>query len=157
MYKDRIKAAVVRDGYIITHGGITKALTNHIGTSNIVELEQWINAEFDSFKYSVTVPTILSPIFNISSARGGWDKFGGIFWADYRYDKFDMKLNQVFGHSHSANAKIMTVGKKPHFTHVCIDCPQFYCFNTTTGVIEDFMPEEFKTNHVQRAMLEKTF
>lgn len=153
--KHRIKAAVVRDGYIITHGGVTKALSKQF--TDIVELCTWINSEFDSFKDSVIVPTVLSPIFNIGSARGGSDMYSGIFWADYRYDKFDVRFNQVFGHSHSANSKIMGVGKAPHKTHVCVDCPQFYCFNTKTGMMEDFMPEEFKTNHVTREMLERTY
>lgn len=152
--KEDLWATCIADGYLISHGGIGKALTKYTGFKTIEEINEWCNSEFDKWKNSPVIHETLSPIFNIGSARGGWDKYSGIFWADYRYEKYDLRFNQVFGHSCMSEPKYMVVGKKPHKIHVCVDSPQFICYNTKTHLFEDFMQEEFKST---RDMLERRF
>jgi predicted phosphodiesterase len=151
-YKDKLKASHAVDDYIITHGGVHPNIGKPF--DNVYDLSDWLNSEFDQWKNSIVSQQHLSKIFNIGTCRGGWDTFSGIFWADYRHEKFDKRFNQIFGHSHSS-AKIISVGKqhvRKH--HICIDCPEFLCFNTTTGRIEDFFP--LQLNHL-RYTLEKTY
>ena len=154
-YKDRIKASYIANDYIITHGGVLKALSKDI--DDIEYLNYWINLEFEHWKNAVIIPETLSTIFNIGRCRGGWHQYSGIFWADYRSEKHDIKFNQVFGHSHSSSAKDISVGKQEFRKHhICVDCPQFVCFNTKTQAFEDFFPEEMD-NYQSRYMLEKTY
>lgn len=151
-YKDKIIASYVVDDFIITHAGITKAIGRNF--DNIIDLNDWINEEFERFKNAVVQTESYSPIFNIGSCRGGWDTYGGVFWADYRCEKYDYRFNQVFGHSHRSFPNIWNVGKKNQQTFVLIDCPQFFCFNTETYSFEDFFPKNLE---VPRSMLERLF
>jgi hypothetical protein len=150
MYKHRIQATYVVDDFIVAHGGIVRELGRHFDDIN--ELSEWINSEFDQFKNDVVIRESHSRIFNISGARGGSDTFSGPFWADYRYENYDVRFNQVFGHSHTSAPYELQTEK---FTQlICVDCPQYICFNTETKNFEDFFPEEFKRS---RDMLEKAY
>ena len=154
MYKDKILGSCISDGFIITHGGITKSLTKTLGIDNIEDMNEYINFEFNQFKNSVVKQDVLSNIFNIGSCRGGSNQYSGIFWADYRYENFDKSFNQIFGHSHTSEPKMIYQGKSDRrVLHVCVDCPQYFCFNTKTKQIEDFFPEEFKkTRHMMEVI-----
>jgi len=157
-YKDKIFASVVRDNFIITHGGVTAGLTHYAPLDDINELNEWLNSEFDKFKNYPMPMSPLSKIFNIASCRGGYHTYGGIFWGDYRYEKFDLNFNQIFGHTSGSQPKTFTEGKKgKEVMRVCVDAPQFYCFNTKTRLIEDFMPDQFRKNPTERDMLEQRF
>lgn len=159
MYKHDMKAAVLADNYIITHAGITKALSRNFTEAE--DVVDWVEEEWKWYINNPVVPESLSLIFNIGSCRGGRQHFGGPFWADYRFEKFDNRFNQIFGHSHSKESKIMEVRKQKEQherkRHILVDCPKFECFNTITGQMEDCMFEEYKTNEHVRYMLEKLF
>jgi hypothetical protein len=150
MNKHKMVAAHITDDYIITHAGISKGFGEMFDSMDFMVAT--INSEFDKYKNAVVPPESYSPIFNISPARGGRDMYGGVFWADYRFEDFDERFNQVFGHSHS---KSPFEKQTQQFTQlVCVDCPQYICFNTETKEFEDFMPEEEKLN---RSILEVSF
>lgn len=152
--KDLFQATYIADDYLVSHGGIVKALTKYTDFNTIEDINDWCNEEFDKWKNSPVVQTTLSPIFNIGSARGGWDSYSGIFWASIGYDKFDKRFNQVVGHTRHNQPLILDNGKKYNTRHIGIDTDFFYCYNTKTHNVEDFMMEEFKKT---RNMLERTF
>lgn len=153
MYKNELTAAIYEDDYVITHGGVTRLLGRNFERPS--DLVDWLNEELKWYIDRPVAPDSLSPIFHIGSCRGGREQSGGIFWADYRYEKFDIRFNQVFGHSHGKDPKKMSVGKKDKTKfHVLVDIPQFYCYNTKTHQFEDFMPEDVKKN---RDMLERSY
>ena len=89
--------------------------------------------------------------------RGGRQTDGGIFWCSIGYEKLDPRFNQVVGHTPRKEPLVQYNGKKYGTTHVGMDSPLFYCFNTATGAVEDYMLEEYKTNDQMRRMLERTF
>lgn len=147
-HKNLFKAAAYVDGYVITHGGVHPRLFGEkqkdMSPEQIVDR---INEEFEIYKthgidgvnnyFDYT-----TNLFNISSCRGGWNSFGGVFWLDYRYEKLDKNFNQVIGHTkHKHTIKKIDNGKN---CFVTTDTVKFECFNTITGEVEDFMPEELK-------------
>lgn len=152
LHKNSLVCAVIRDGYVITHAGVSPALSRNFET--IEEMVDHFNKVLSSYINCPVVPETLPNIFNIGTARGGWQSFGGPFWLDYKREKVDVSFNQVFGHTHSRCCTEYIVGKKPHNKHICVDADEFFCYNTSTEQFEDFMPEEHKAH---REMLEKPF
>ena len=156
--KDKYRGSFIRDGYLITHAGVVEEIGSRF--SDLESLSEYINTEIDKIVYNpeIWVESPLSDVFNISTRRGGYHKYGGPLWADYRSEWYDYRINQVFGHSHSDLLKIFTYGEgKSERKHVAVDCKEFSCFNTKTGAAEDFMFPEFKDDLVVRKMLEVGF
>lgn len=151
MYKHRLQASCVRDGYIITHGGISKGMSDYMTDISIEEISKWFNHVFDEFKNSPLVPETLSPIFNCRFS-GGTDTFSGPFWARYKFEEYEIRFNQIFGHTRSDHP--VDIQTKNFTELICVDCPQYVCYNTETKQFEDFFPEEFKKS---RDRLETTY
>lgn len=156
--KEKFKGSFVRDGYIITHGGVVDKIGKRFGT--LEALSDYINTEVDKVVYhqvGTVIDRPLSDVFWVSTARGGYNNYGGPLWADYRREKYDFSINQVFGHSHSDVLKMFSVSladSKDKKYHVAVDCDEFWCFNTKTGEAEDFMPESIKNDPAARELLE---
>lgn len=161
----RFVPATVVDGFIVTHGGVTEALSNSLFKTkdpNLV-LEK-INTEWNDylttrFNRKPSAPRIPRKIFYIGVARGGMDKFSGIFWADYRSDKL-ANMNQIFGHSKTIAHEIYNL-KSENPLHMFGNVAELYppqpdknsktelwaigcdndrriCFNSTTREVESF-------------------
>lgn len=138
-YKYRLWGAVVRDGYLIVHGGISKLHGRHFDT--VEEVRDWINVEFQDFLNSPVVPTTLSPLFDIGYVRGGWQQVSGPFWLTFGRESFDPRFNQVVGHTEGNRIRRLWHGKGDRRTVViCLDTPQYQCFNTVTNKDESFGP-----------------
>jgi len=158
--KDKFKGSYVRDGYLITHAGVVEEIGSRF--SDLESLSEYINTEIDKIVYNeeIWVEYPLSDVFNISVVRGGYHRYGGPLWADYRREKYDCTKNQIFGHSHSDTLQIFSRAVKnseKNYQHVAVDCKEFSCFNTKTGAAEDFMFPAFKDDPVVRKMLEVGF
>jgi len=122
------------DGFIVTHAGITNKLKNDLmGKDNTDnhELFHKIQEEFKSFRTSRRT----NKLFHVGRFRGGWHKYGGIFWADYR-DEVYCDIPQVFGHSKVQYGKIKNI--KNQLWAVGCDSDNRLCFNTTTKEVEEF-------------------
>lgn len=131
-YKSRFKVSVVRDNFIITHAGVHSNYKGTVGDLNEKFNQQWYN-------YLTGVKDRID-IFNISSARGGSDNSGGIFWCDYRQEKLNENINQVFGHSHDITPYVFNYDNGT--IHAVVDCNEWKCFNTVERTMENFFPED---------------
>jgi hypothetical protein len=155
-YKDRLLACYVVDDFLITHGGLSRKLGKIF--LNVNEAADWINSEWKWFLNSPVVPMALSPIFDIGSIRGGREDVGGIFWCSIGHEKMDYRFDQIVGHTPHKQPMILKEGKgHDKRLHVGIDCPLYYCFNTITRNLEDFMPEAYRGDDQMRRILERTF
>ena len=154
-YLDRFVPVAVEDGFVITHGGIAQKLAEDLRFNTRVTdvtIETYggiINTEWEYFLNNRNNIGMYSSsqdigkyrsIFNIPRVRGGIDKFGGIFWADYRDEKYH-PIPQVFGHSKTPNG--VTQVNLGHWALGCDDY-KFECFNTKTCGVEDFSGEPTK-------------
>lgn len=141
--EDRFKPAIVTDGFIVTHGGVSEGLGNSLqagkNADNILSKieSEWKGYLETRFLRKPNMPRIQSKIFNIGFARGGRDSFSGIFWADYRSDQL-YGVPQVFGHSRTPIGNIVNIGKKNAFWAIGCDNDRRICFNSTTKETEDF-------------------
>ena len=147
VFGHRFIPVITIDGFIITHAGVTQGLADDLNFSMRVteatfEIHQSIiEDEWAKYQNPDNFPRDgkESPIFNIPKARGGIDKFGGIFWADYRDEQY-YKIPQVFGHSKTIDGGILKVEYIPGSDHWALGCDdnKFECFNTKTGEVEVF-------------------
>ena len=136
-FKHHFKAAIYKDGFIITHAGVHPILNKKIKEPE--EMAEWINQEMDAF----IKENKRSPIFNIGGCRGGFQQFGGVFWLDWNQEKFNKNFNQIVGHTHRRTCQEkLNTRYKTH--HILVDVDEFVCYNTATKTIEDFMPENCK-------------
>ena len=139
---DRFVPCVVEDGFVITHGGISHGLGHNLfKTTNIVNIQNMINSEWDFFIKNRVNNLVgsSSRLFNIPKSRGGSHSFGGIFWADYRDEQF-YDIPQVFGHSKTFGGGVVQVGVKKGDNLWALGCDsdKSECFNTATKEVEDF-------------------
>jgi hypothetical protein len=156
MYKDKLEGALVRDNFLLTHGGLSTKHGKPFIT--IEEARDWIQCEWNHYKNSPVAPESLSPIFDIGRVRGGYSDVSGPFWLTFNHEKYDKRFNQICGHTCSSDIRINLNGKGWGNTmHVCVDSPMFHCFNTITKSVEDFMVEEYKDKDQMRKILERTF
>jgi calcineurin-like phosphoesterase family protein len=155
-YKDLLHGALVRDGYLLTHGGLSRKHGKPFNT--IEEACDWINMEFDWYKNQPVPPEKLSSIFDIGSVRGGREQVSGIFWCSIGYENMDIRFNQIVGHTCRQDPVVLFEGKKDlKKCHVGIDSRKYICYNTVTNELEDFMMNEFKDNFEMRRVLERQF
>lgn len=134
--KDKLKACHYEDGYIITHGGIDKYFGEAFDDAE--QLVDYCNKEFEKYKNSVLPWEEAPPIFYVGSCRGGRHPYSGVFWASMGYEQFDNRFNVVCGHTHRKEP--LKYIQENGTRHVCVDFPQFKCYNTKTHAFEDFMP-----------------
>ena len=139
VYINRFVPCAVEDGFVITHGGVSNGLGNSLlKTTNVVNIQDTINSEWELFlKNRNKHYPKESRIFYIPKSRGGFNGYGGIFWADYRDERF-YGVPQVFGHSKTPNGVTQVMS-----THWALGCDdnKFECFNTATKEVEYFGPE----------------
>lgn len=149
-YKNKLLPCAIRDNFFLSHGGLSAFHGKRYDTIEDVETDS--KNKFTDF---ITTGNSNYDIFDIGHLRGGFSPSGGLFWCSIGYEKLDKRFNQVVGHTRKQTPYIQQMGKK--IIHVAIDAPQFFCFNTETKELEDFMFEEYKTNEGVRFSLEKTF
>ncbi len=156
MYKELLQGSLVRDNYLLVHGGLS---TKHGKPfSNVEDASDWINAEFEWYREQPVAPESLSSIFDIGSVRGGFQDVSGIFWCSIGHEKMDPRFNQVVGHTCRPEPLILFEGKGMNKKkHVGIDSPKFICYNTATHELEDFMLAEYRLNDQMRKILERRF
>jgi hypothetical protein len=109
---NRLKAAHAVDGWLCTHAGVNPKIAELIPSEyrNPEAAADWLNAEFERTRlipqekpakkgYPKFCGT--GPLFEISVARGGDDRFGGIFWFDFKRETVAPSpiFKQLFGHS----------------------------------------------------------
>lgn len=152
-YKDRFKMSLVRDNFLLSHGGLSKKHGRNFET--IEQADDWINSEWEWYKSQPVVPQTLSSIFDIGWCRGGREEVSGVLWLTFGKEKYDHRFNQICGHTHSSNIK--TQKHEKDIIHICVDCPKFVCYNTLTREFEDFMSEEYKNDDQMRKVMERTF
>lgn len=111
--QDRIEKAFkpyifLAPDFLVSHAGLTSQIwENHKLTIESLPqvLEQWW-------------PDLGSPMHGIGYARGGGDKWGGMFWCDYNQEFEPVTgLRQVFGHTRGRGNGIRQAGNS-----YCIDC-----------------------------------
>lgn len=135
---DRFVPCVVEDGFVITHGGISDGLYNNLfhDCKFTQMIKDQIDVEWFAFLHARNLDYPKpSKIFNIPKSRGGAHNYGGIFWADYRDEKFH-GVPQVFGHSKTLDGGVVQIGK--NLWALGCDDGKFECFNTTTQEVEYF-------------------
>jgi UDP-2,3-diacylglucosamine pyrophosphatase LpxH len=155
-YKHRLYASFVDEDYLILHGGLHRRLGEVF--DNVSQANHWINNEMDWYVNNPLIPESLSPIFNIGTVRGGDDAFGGVFWFTTEHEEECWKFNAITGHTPRSSIGIKTKDTmRGIIKHVYVDTPLFQCYDTTSGEIEDFMPEQYKNDTQMRKILEKTF
>lgn len=156
MYKHLLHGALVRDNYLLTHGGLSKKHGKPFKA--IEEASDWINAELSWYIAQPVPPESLSPIFDIGSVRGGKQDVSGIFWCSIGHEKMDIRFNQVVGHTCRPEPFVLFEGKgKSQKKHVSVDTLKFICYNTATHELEDFMLEKYRANEQMRKILERQF
>lgn len=103
-----IRPCVAIDGVLVSHAGLTSRWGGLVASAD--EAESWLVQEWRG-------RTNGGPFSTIGRDRGGWDRSGGVLWADWREPK-RMAFSQVVGH---------TVGKEIRWRRrngnfaVCID------------------------------------
>lgn len=152
-YKDRFKMSLIRDGFLLSHGGLSKKHGRHFET--IEEADEWINSEWKKYIERPVVPETISTVFDIGWCRGGREEVSGVLWLTFGKEKYDHRFNQICGHTHSSEVK--TLRHENDVIHVCVDCPKYICYDTKTRVFEDFMLDQYKNDIPTRKILERTF
>lgn len=156
MYKDLLYGSLIRDNYLLAHGGLS--IKHGKAFSTIEDVSAWINAEFEWYIKQPVAPESLSSLFDVGSVRGGFQDVSGIFWCSIGHEKMDPRFNQVVGHTPHPEPLVLFEGKgDDKKKHVGIDSPKFICYNTATHELEDFMLEEFRHDEQMRRILERQF
>jgi len=109
--RNRFKAALAVDGWLLTHAGVAQQLVKSMPAELVgggVEIvASWLRAEFER-ELKIAGPNIAltrrfghGPLFQIHVCRGGQDHYGGIFWFDPEGEQSQPSphLPQIFGHS----------------------------------------------------------
>lgn len=156
LYKDLLHGSLVRDNYLLTHGGLSKKHGKPFKA--IEEASEWINAELNWYIAQPVPPESLSSIFDIGSVRGGKQDVSGIFWCSIGYEKMDSRFNQIVGHTSRPEPFVLFEGKgKNKKKHVSVDTLKYICYNTATHELEDFMLEKYIDNEQMRKIIERQF
>lgn len=87
----------VIDNVLFTHAGIS---VGWLKTNNIEDPIKEIDKEWNEFLLNPTEESYL-PIFDCGQIRGGFSKYGGIFWNDLRENNYVNPIDyvQIFGHT----------------------------------------------------------
>ena len=112
-HRERIKAAYSVDGWLCTHAGVSPEIAEII-PANVIsagtsEIATWLDDEFKR-EMCNKVPLTreepqrygFGPLFQVGYCRGGYHKFGGIFWFDPKQEMVDpspLVGRQIFGHT----------------------------------------------------------
>ena len=142
--ENRFKPAIVTEGFLVTHGGLSQGLGNSMRAGKDVNVilgkieDEWKAYLETRFLRKLSQPRTPRKIFNIDFSRGGMDSFAGIFWADYRSTRL-YGIPQIFGHSKTPKHDIIDVGNK-NMHHFAIGCDndRRLCLNTKTMEAETF-------------------
>lgn len=121
LYHDRIMDAfepyiLLRPDFLVTHGGLSAPLWEAAGLT-LDTLPKYLDDGWKDLK---------SPVHGIGYCRGGFTKFGGIFWTTFREDFEPINgLTQVFGHTRQP--KGIQIEKSEDGTpNYAIDCLDFH-------------------------------
>ena len=104
----RWKVAMVVDGYLVTHAGLS---SKYIGRCKAVKgAAGMLNKQFTDNSHT---------LYNVGQSRGGRSSSGHIFWYDFRYDWEGLApINQVFGH---CSLHVPYEEKTATYHHACIN------------------------------------
>ena len=94
----RFKAAIVVDGWLCTHAGVSEKIVKMVGDNpDPGEVADWLNAKMA--KWVDDRKSYNNIVFDIGRGRGGSEAVGGILWFDHvrEYGLADFK--QLFGHT----------------------------------------------------------
>lgn len=100
LYKDNLNLFdpyKIIDNVLFTHAGIS---TGWLKLNNIDDPIKEIDKEWNEFLQNPTEESNL-PIFDCGRIRGGWSRYGGIFWNDLRENEYENPVDyvQIFGHT----------------------------------------------------------
>ena len=107
------------ENYLWTHAGIVqqwfKSFIEEQVRTDDQNLAVTLNRLFDAYYL---------PLFNVSSARGGWQKDSGPFWADRSETLRDPLLNyhQVVGHTKTGNGILRYFSEDSEISVTYTDC-----------------------------------
>jgi len=156
LYKELLHGSLLRDNYLLTHGGLSQKHGKPFKT--IEEASEWINAELAWYLAQPVPPESLSSIFDIGSVRGGKQVMSGIFWCSIGYEKMDSRFNQIVGHTCRPEPLVLFAGRgRNKKKHVSVDTPKYICYNTATHELEDFMLEKYRHNEQMRKIIERQY
>jgi hypothetical protein len=99
-----------RQGWLISHAGITKKLFQSFSKRNVVqEIVDWVDTADLALRAGV-----MHPAFLAGAERGGGAKFGGILWADWNAFEVIRGIPQIVGHTPADEVRYKG-------TSVCLD------------------------------------
>lgn len=122
----------IMDDVLFTHAGISYGWAG-----DKEDPIKTIDTDWDNFLGSNLGASFLS-IFDCSEIRGGWDRYGGIFWSDLREFKKKNPVDyiQIFGHTQLGETgcianlnQLVNLEGKPMY---CIDSRAIFSFNPKT-------------------------
>jgi len=107
-YRNRLFAKFKKflwiDNFLITHAGLHPRVNELRGER---DWDEWANDPESS-------------AHQVGRSRGGWSKYGGIFWCDFNRDFEPIDgINQIFGHTRGDSIRTKHT---EHSLNFCIDC-----------------------------------
>jgi len=103
---NRFQAAFAVDGWLCTHAGMHKRILRQMraGTGDVDSIADHLNRKLSE---ALECGDFDNAIFNISMCRGGYHRFGGIFWHDFRYEEgLATEVKQIFGHTRTEQPEL---------------------------------------------------
>jgi len=119
------------DKYIFTHAGIHRGFYNqYIKEHFNGNLADTLNMLYPNYK----------PLYNVSFYRGGRDKMGGIFWADFieTYKKPLENYHQIIGHTHKKEGVKHYNNYKGKTSTTYVDCMPIWYEMNIENVLDTF-------------------
>lgn len=108
----RLKAAVLREGWLLSHAGVHPTYACGRSASDLV---QWLEVQLLQLGAGGQ-PAILAP----GQARGGCQEFGGITWLDW-FREFQpvSGVNQIVGHTPAQTVRVYWMESHRQHVHRC--------------------------------------
>ncbi len=90
----------ITDNVLFSHAGVSKGWYN---TNKIDNIEGFLDTQWNSFlncALGIEEESYL-PIFDCGRYRGGFSRYGGIFWSDMKENDYENPIDyvQIFGHT----------------------------------------------------------
>lgn len=104
--QNRFQAAFAVDGWLCTHAGVHKRILRQmdVSTGDVDTIAAHLNQKLAE---ALECGLFDHAIFNIGMCRGGYHRFGGIFWHDFRYEEgLATEVKQIFGHTRTEQPEL---------------------------------------------------
>lgn len=138
-HEKKFKMAVVRDDFLITHGGVDAYFNRHNMT--VEDIADYIENQWQRWLTSDRFVGYWreQDIFWISRVSGGTSEYGGPLWARPGFDNVDKAYSQVFGHTERRDGpRAEYFDPNTGVIHFNVDGKRYICFNTKTRQLETF-------------------